>query len=138
MRLSHIWLKLRTMMSRSTWRNSFLDFDQHCLLRCLHSIQQLCWRLRCWRRGPNTPQLLLSTYNRRLSHLTGGSLDFFGECSGTCRLPPTDKYKQTGKTDRTGREDSQRHTDTAHTVATEQQTIPGNVFTTETSKWYNN
>ena len=33
-------------------------------------------------------------------------------------------------TDRTGREDSQRHTDTVHTVAAEQQTIPGNVFNT--------
>ena len=30
-------------------------------------------------RGPNTPQLLLSTYSRRLSHFTGDSLDSFGD-----------------------------------------------------------
>ena len=30
MRLSHIWLKLIIMISRSIWGSSFLDFDQHC------------------------------------------------------------------------------------------------------------
>ena len=24
-----------------------LDFDQNCSLKCLHSIRQLCWKLRC-------------------------------------------------------------------------------------------
>ena len=39
-----------------------------------------------------TPQLLLSTCSRHLSHFTGDFLGFFGECSGTCRLPPRDRY----------------------------------------------
>ena len=75
-------------------------------------------------RGPKTPDPCAPPAIVDLVTLTGDRLHCFDKSPGTCRLPYTVQYRQTGILDRTGGEANAESHATAHTHTAEQQTTP--------------